>query len=274
VKSRHTLSPAIRCATVVAVFSCGLLFAHNVFADPFRWPQPNGPGTAVLLTYSLSNLDQTFSATLNEQDIRESTAEAFRLWSSYAPLNFIERPDSGPAPSDVDYAPGLFPDIRIGYHLIDNETVLAHAFLPWDTESSGLAGDIHFNSLSTVSWSVGAHLAGFDFLEVITHEIGHSLGLSHILYADAIMQPYYTDRFRGRGTGFLLAPDILAIRSLYGSGVGSVQPIPEPSTMLLLVTGLVAVFVRRSAARHSRAAGRLASTHAADDSSKLYHLTV
>jgi hypothetical protein len=254
----------MRRATAVVAFSCGLLFAHNALADPFRWPQPDGPGTAVGLTYSFSNLlDETFiTATLTGQDIRESTVEAFRLWSSYAPLNFVERPDSGPSPSDMDYAPRSFPDIRIGYHRIDDGAVLAHAFLPWYTEDSGLAGDIHFNSLTALSWGVGVGAPAFDFLEVITHEIGHAIGLSHIYYADAIMQPYYTDRFRGPGTGFLLAPDILAIQSLYGTGVGSVQPMPEPSTLLLLATGLAIVFVRRAAATHARTAVWLASTRA------------
>jgi hypothetical protein len=144
VGSRHTLATAIRRATAVAAFSCGVLFAHNALADSFRWPQPDGAGTAVVLSYSFSNLlDETFAATLTEHDIRASTEEAFRLWSSYAPLNFIERPDAGPSPSDVDYAPGSLPDIRIGYHLIDDGAVLAHAFLPWFTQSSGHAGDIH-----------------------------------------------------------------------------------------------------------------------------------
>jgi len=245
-------------------FSCGLLFARNALADPFRWPQPDGPGTAVVLTYSFSNLlDDTFiTATLTSRDVRESTAEAFRLWSSYAPLNFIERPDSGPSPSDVDYGPGSSPAIRIGYHRIDDGAVLAHAFLPWFTEDSGLAGDIHFNSLPALSWGVGVGAPAFDFLEVITHEIGHALGLSHIYYADAIMQPYYTDRFHGPGTGFLLAPDILAIQSLYGTGVGSVQPMPEPSTVLLLATGLAVFFVRRAAATLARSVRPLASARA------------
>ena len=102
---------------------------------------------------------------------------------------------------------------------------------------------------SGFAWSVGGGFPTIDFLEVITHEIGHALGVGHILYADAIMQPYHHNRFSGPGTAYLLGPDILAIRSLYGSGVGSVQPMPEPSTMLLLATGLAVALLRR---RHFR----------------------
>ena len=233
-----------------AAFSCALLLANSAHADAFRWPQPEGPGTPVLLTYSFSNLlDRAFPGALTESDIRASTAEAFGLWSHYAPLHFIERPDSGPAPSDREYAPGTHPDIRMGYHFIDDGTVLAHAYLPSNTDESGLSGDVHFNAMRGFAWSVGGGFPTIDFLEVITHEIGHALGVGHILYADAIMQPYHHNRFSGPGTAYLLGPDILAIRSLYGSGVGSVQPMPEPSTMLLLATGLAAALQRR---RHFR----------------------
>jgi hypothetical protein len=230
----------------VVAFSYALICASSAHADGFRWPQPGGPGTPVFLTYSFSNLlDGTFG--LPEADLRASTAEAFGLWSSYAPLTFRERPDSGPIPRDQDYDRATHPDIRIGYHSIGDDAVLAHAYLPRDTERSGLPGDIHFNETTPSSWSVGGGFPTIDFLEVITHEIGHAVGVGHILYADAIMQPYYSGRYHGRGTAYLLPPDILAVQWLYGSGVGSVHPMPEPSTMLLLATGVVTLFVRRRA---------------------------
>jgi hypothetical protein len=252
VRSQHVPAMAKRVLAGAAAFSCALLLANFAHADAFRWPQPGGPGTPVVLTYSFSNLlDQTFPGALTETDIRASTTEAFGLWSQYAPLHFFERPDSGPAPSDRDYAPGTHPDIRMGHHFIDDETMLAHAFLPLNTDESGLSGDIHLNAMRTFAWSVGGGFPAIDFLEVITHEIGHALGIGHILYADAIMQPFPNHRFRGPGTAYLLAPDIRAIRSLYGSGIGSVQPVPEPSTMLLLATGLAAAVLRRTASRRS-----------------------
>jgi hypothetical protein len=243
---RHAGFGARRAFAAAVAFSCAVLCAAPAQADPFRWPQPGGPGTPIVLTYSFSNLlDQQFLAELSTADIRTSTAEAFGLWSRYAPLNFVERSDSGPAASDWQYAPDGHPDIRIGYHLIGDDAVLAHAYLPSDTAVNGLAGDIHFNSITTHAWTVGGEFPAIGFLEVITHEIGHSLGLDHILFADAIMQPGHAFRFRGAGTGYLLAPDIDALRSLYGSGVGSVQPIPEPSTILLLAAGFAVLAIRR-----------------------------
>jgi hypothetical protein len=237
---RHLLAAA-------AAFSYALICVSPAHADGFRWPQLGGPGTPVNLTYSFSNLLDGTLGPLSEADLRASTAEAFELWSSYAPLTFRERPDSGPVPGDQDYERAIHPDIRIGYHSIGDDAVLAHAYLPWDTERSGLAGDIHFNETTPFSWSVGGGLSTIDFLEVITHEIGHAVGVGHILYADAIMQPYYSARYHGQGTAYLLTPDILALRSLYGSGVGSVHPMPEPSTMLLLATGILTLILRRLA---------------------------
>jgi hypothetical protein len=222
--------------------SASLLTATPARADAFRWSQPDGLGSPILLTYSFVNLlDLEFTGSLTEAEIRSATAEALGLWSSYVPLHFFERSDSGPAPADSQYAPDSYPDIRIGYHLIDDDTIAAHAFLPWDTEESGLAGDIHLNPMTAFAWSLGGSFPALDFLEVITHEIGHALGVGHILYAEAIMQPFHANRFSGLGTGYLLGPDIQAIQALYGTGVGSVHPIPEPSTVLLLAAGILAM---------------------------------
>src|SRR5215207_3534701 len=101
VSSQYGPAMAKRIFASMAAFSCALLFATVAHADTFRWPQPGGPGTPVVLTYSFSNLlDQGLSGGLSETDIRASTAEAFGVWSHYVPLHFIERSDSGPSPTD------------------------------------------------------------------------------------------------------------------------------------------------------------------------------
>jgi hypothetical protein len=227
-------------------FVTPLLVTQPAAADPFGWPQPGGPGTPVVLTYSYSNLlDGGLPGALTAAELRSATEEAFGLWSRYAPLNFFERPDTGPPPADVSYDAKDSPGIRIGYQPIENSAILAQAYFPFLAETEGLAGDIHFNSVGSFTWAIGDAFNGFDYLEVITHEIGHAVGVEHILYADAIMGPYYGARYHGLGTAFLFPADIRAIREIYGAGVGSVHAVPEPSALLLVLTGVVFGIVTR-----------------------------
>ena len=87
-----------------AIVGCSLaLLPGAAFADPVGWPQPGGKGTDVVITYSFSNLfDGGFNTTLPATDLREATAAALAVWSRYAPLNFFEVPDAGPATGDLE----------------------------------------------------------------------------------------------------------------------------------------------------------------------------
>ena len=205
-------------------------------ADPIglQWPQPS-PGAPIFITYSFSNLlDGTFLLS-SPAELRSATEEALRLWASYAPLNFIEVPDSGPAASDTPYDAEGAPQIRIGHHVMSE---LAHAYYPG---ADGLAGDVHF--ATGIPWTVG--VGHWNFLEAVTHELGHSLGLAHVVDEPAIMNPMYpSHRFEGLGTAFLFPSDIRSLQAIYGSGAGSLHSLdaaPEPGSFLLLGTGLAAL---------------------------------
>lgn len=211
------------------------LLARPAAADPVplaQWPQ-QAHGDPVYISYSYSNLLDGSFLQVSRAELRQATEEALRLWATYAPLHFRERPDSGPAVSDESYDATGHPQIRIGHHMVSE---VAHAYFPGQ---DGLAGDIHV--ASGVPWSVGT--GHWNFLETITHELGHSLGLLHDPVEPAIMNPSYpTHFFAGFGTSRLFPRDIRNLQALYGAGTGSVTPMaptPEPATCLLVAGGLI-----------------------------------
>ncbi len=224
----------------IVVVAC-LLSGSSLEAEPVGpgWPQPNGPGSTIYLTYSYSNLLDGSFFLVSPADLKAATEEGLRLWAAYAPINFIEVPDAGPPVSDMPYSAAGAPLIRIGHHVTAD---LAHGFYPG---SDGLAGDVHV--ASGVPWALGEN--NWNFLEAITHELGHALGLPHELNEPAVMNPSYPfHRFVGLGSAFLFPADIRAIQGVYGAGSGSVQPInpaPEPGTYLLVSAGVFAAGLLR-----------------------------
>lgn len=212
--------------------------------EALGWPQPGGPGSDLVITYSYSNLFDGSFLVISPGELRAATEEALGLWAAHAPLHFIEIADSGPPPSDTPYSPEGHPQIRIGHHAMPD---LGHSFFPHPAD--GRAGDIHLDS--GTPWTLGT--GRWNVLEVLAHELGHALGLVHVDSEPAIMNPFFPQaRFFGLGTSFLLPRDIAMLQTLYGEGIGSVQPmdpVPEPGTLLLVAAGL-SVLARRHSRRH------------------------
>lgn len=207
-------------------------------------------GYPVTLTYSYSNLlDGTIG--LSDDVLRAAVEEGFALWSRFAPLNFIEVADVGPLPDapDMPYDVTDMPEvplIRIGQHSLDGPLgVLAYAYTPDPKEevTSGLAGDIHFDS--------GENWTPTFFLEVFVHELGHSLGLHHSTLVTSrvedpnplgpgpdgppIMNPFYQGLYRGLGSSFLFEDDVDGMQALYGVGSGGVSAGADAGEQLIII---------------------------------------
>jgi len=150
---------------------------------------------------------------------------AFEAWSTVADITFIEVADGG----EPFNSAGSSGDIRLGGHSFDGAGgTLAHGYYP---PNNGLtaAGDIHFDIAEF--WKTGFGGSGYNIFQVAAHEIGHSIGLGHENTSIiALMDPYYTEAFIG-----LQPDDIAGAQYIYGEAT---TPIPEPSTMILLFSGL------------------------------------
>ena len=242
---------ATRAMKLMALLALNALLVTNhacAFAlSQYKWPQAQ-LGDPVTLTYSYSNLFDGGLLGPNEQSVpagllRASVEEAFSLWAAVAPLHFIEVPDAGPPASDASYFGTGLPQIRIGHHPIDGfGNAKAHAYYPFQNGGEA-AGDVHFDDLDR--WQEIGTQTYPDVLGAAAHELGHSLGLDHSADSQAVMFPIFQRR-QGPGTGLLTSDDIAGIQAIYGSGVGSVSPIPEPSSALLVLSGMAFSFRRRS----------------------------
>ena len=114
------------------------------------WAQPDGPGSAITLTYSFGNLfdgsllDGATGAPLPVSLLRSAFELALWDYAAVLPIHFVEVTDGGPLPETGEYDPTGLADIRVGQvaHIADAN---AYAYFPFSPDS-GLAGDIVFNA--------------------------------------------------------------------------------------------------------------------------------
>lgn len=185
----------------------------------FRWQPPNGIiGAPINLSYSFTNLfNGGIKGGITDAEMKSAIQEAFKLWSRYSPLNFVEVKDSGPKSRTKPNAA----DIRIGHgDLGGSGGTLGRTTLRFDGE---LATEIIFDNRD--QWETDRIGNKSDFLVVATHEIGHALGLRHESFNDSVMFPSAKDIYSGLGSAFLFQDDINGIRTIYGTGKGSVTPL-------------------------------------------------
>jgi hypothetical protein len=218
-----------------------------------KWPQPGGLGSLVTLTYSFENMFDGGLLMPNGEPlpnslIRGSIEEAMGLWSSVAPLRFVEVADNG-----LPYGnpAAQYGQIRFRHIYLNGPDpappalpiAKAQAYFP----SGGVyAGDVEYDHSDR--WQEFGTLPFPDILGATIHELGHSLGLNHTNLEDANLYWIFT-RCSGLGTGQLHADDIAGIRSIYGAGSGGVASlVPEPGTLVMMA----AIGLPMIASRHLR----------------------
>jgi hypothetical protein len=210
------------------------------FPVDYTWPQPDGLGSAITLSYSYNNLldssilDFSTGQPIPASDIRGAFEAALWDYANILPIHFVEVADNGPLPETGEYDPTGLANIRVGQvaHINDAN---AYAYFPFD-EASGLAGDIVFNADRFGNdWTLSI------FYGVAQHELGHSLGMGHALPGDSpnLLSSHSVISTDYTGPRFPLSTEMItALQNAYGSGVGSVTPVPLPPAFTLLLAGI------------------------------------
>ena len=154
------------------------------------------------LTYRITKYPST--TRLSKKDVDETTATAFNLWQDASCLTFEQRP-TGKVDIEISFERDEHGD---GIPFDGPGGTLAHAYFPrW-------GGAIHIDD--TELWTIDS-FEGTNLLETITHQLGHSLGLSHSDVRSAIMSAFYKG-YKGYNLK-LDKDDVKAIQELYGEKV-------------------------------------------------------
>ena len=174
-----------------------------------RWALQGSKWKKSEITYTVSRYPS--SRVLTRNDVDKTVRKAFKLWSDASRLTFIYVAKKA--------------DIEIGFFKLEHGDgdafdgpggSLAHGFFP------DFGGDVHLDD--SENWTIDSS-DGINLLQALTHEIGHSLGLSHSDDRDPIMAPFY----KGYNPDLSLTPDdINGIRTLYGSNKPKPTPTPPP----------------------------------------------
>jgi hypothetical protein len=164
----------------------------------------------------------------------------YENWASASGLNFIYEPnDDGAAYSAAARGViGVRGDMRVGGNAIDgNSGILGFAFYPTGSGNTGTDGDMvidtsdNFYSLN----SDGANGENRGLHNVLSHEIGHGIGLGHVIPTDEtkLMEPFVSFAYYGAQLD-----DIIATQTLYGDTYEQNDATSQASNLGLLGNGV------------------------------------
>ncbi|VDN04768.1 unnamed protein product [Thelazia callipaeda] len=157
--------------------------------------------------YHNRNVDNPSRSIPDLGTVRREINEAINIWESVLPIKFHEVRSEAEADVKIKFAIGDHGD---PYPFDGSGRILAHAFPP----GSGIGGDIHLDDDErwTVSLTGDPYHYQVSLRSIVTHEFGHSMGLSHSHDEDSVMYAFYQYDLVPK----LSYDDLLAVHTLYG----------------------------------------------------------
>lgn len=181
------------------------MHAHIVGHYAFFPSQPKWPSTRRNLTYAFSSFNETDRLSADER--RQAFRNAFSEWAAVIPINFTEIAEFDEADITIEFVSLAHGD---GEPFDGVLGVLAHAFSPTD-------GRFHLDDAEywqSLTIRNSQEPQDIDLQSVVTHEIGHLIGLAHSPVEDAIMYPSIAP---GQVKLQLQLDDIAGAQALYGA---------------------------------------------------------
>ncbi|MCO5600689.1 hypothetical protein L7F22_054804 [Adiantum nelumboides] len=179
---------------------------------------PSWPSTRRSLTYAFNSMNET--QRLSRDQRRQAFANAFSEWAAVIPMNFSEIDDYETADIKIEF---------VSFDHGDEEPfdgvlgILAHAFSP--TDGRFHLDDSEFWFLASDGDDNNVAPQEVDLQSVVTHEIGHLIGLAHSSMENAIMYP----SLGPRQVKLQLQPDdIQGAQALYGANPNFNPSSPLP----------------------------------------------
>uniref|UniRef100_A0A1I7Y249 ZnMc domain-containing protein n=1 Tax=Steinernema glaseri TaxID=37863 RepID=A0A1I7Y249_9BILA len=151
-------------------------------------------------TLTLKWFIATYTKDIPQQEIKNTIRKSFDVWTQQIALDsqeniklvFEEAYSEEDADVVILWARGDHGDpfdFDDGGSANRQTNVLAHTFYPSYHSPNRLNGDIHLDDFE--KWTTDPEAEGANLMDVVTHEIGHTLGLGHSRKEAALMYPIY-----------------------------------------------------------------------------------
>ena len=163
----------------------------------------------------------TWRFALATPDMLAAANQAFAIWEKHSNLKFTYKPRNADIVIGMKYLKHrciVNKTAYCPYDLDGQGAVLAHAYYPHPGRQ---VTEIHMDYYE--NWYYGNksdvphdHTG---FLQVLTHEIGHTLGLAHSFETDSVMYAHYREPLNVGDEFDLTTDDIMGIQHLYSKPI-------------------------------------------------------